>query len=284
MLDGDLDLDAFDRFEQTGGTSSGSVVSSSTSHESDSVDSGNNRRTVFISVDGSRSPHAHRTSSSSSRHSSTSVDGASGSGGASVGTHSSGSGGRKTSSTKHTFTSSKIDDDSGAIASGGRVSASRNSFETADVKFRPGSVSRTGVSTWNKTSTITRTNPDGTVVTKVTTSGGVGDPFSDLDVDEEEDPSVDLEDEEESSRRRRRRQAVDGGDPELRKHLGCGLTQCTVIRCQVGPLTTSNRVVFKLRARVWAQTIAEVRNIVFFFSRAEWVFRRPGESGQSRAS
>lgn len=45
----------------------------------------------------------------------------------------------------------------------------------------------------------------------------------------------------------------------LERELNCGaITQCTIIRCSAGPITTSNNVVFKLRARVWAQTIAEV--------------------------
>ena len=55
--------------------------------------------------------------------------------------------------------------------------------------------------------------------------------------------------------RRTRRQAK---KKLLEKELNCGATKCTVIRCTAGPLTTSNNVVFKLRARVWAQTISEI--------------------------
>jgi hypothetical protein len=57
---------------------------------------------------------------------------------------------------------------------------------------------------------------------------------------------------------RNRRRIFESADAELKRELYCGATQCTIIQCQVGPVTTNNRAVFRMRARVWAQTIADV--------------------------
>lgn len=62
-----------------------------------------------------------------------------------------------------------------------------------------------------------------------------------------------------NQRIRNRRQSQDNRAKELDRELNCGATQCTIIKCSAGPLTTNNNVVFKLRARIWAQTISEVR-------------------------
>lgn len=135
---------------------------------------------------------------------------------------------------------------------------------------------------------MTRYNPDGTIASSVTTqSGGPGQIGStdfnqlgeedDYDYSEEIDQSVTqqtqtrrvrqvaelvhdrLTDEAVNKRKiriRSRRQT--NRAKELEKELNCGATQCTIIKCSAGPITTNNNVVFKLRARIWAQTISEV--------------------------
>ncbi len=59
--------------------------------------------------------------------------------------------------------------------------------------------------------------------------------------------------------RRQNAGGVKSRSKELERELNCGATQCTVIKCSAGPITSNNHVVFKLRARIWAQTISEVR-------------------------
>lgn len=146
----------------------------------------------------------------------------------------------------------------------------------------------TSTSSWNRTSTVTRYRPDGTVESSVSThSGGPGSigstDFGPLD---EEDYDYDEEIEEplpsqQSTQSRRVRQVgevihgrnhqkrirsrrQDNQAQELDRELNCGATQCTVIKCSAGPITSNNRVVFKLRARIWAQTISEVNfNLMF---------------------
>ena len=119
-----------------------------------------------------------------------------------------------------------------------------------------GSGSGAGGRTWNRSTTFTRYNADGTVnETVTTTTSGVGAPPP---------PSsavAAVAESEASDGQRQRRQTAVGGGPRaaLERELGCGATQCTVVRCQVGPITTNSRVVFKMHARVWAKTIAEVR-------------------------
>ena len=154
-----------------------------------------------------------------------------------------------------------------------------------------------GSSSWNRTSTVTRYGPDGAVETSRTQhssgSGGLGgsqqfqpqpageelspDEYDD-DYEEEDDLSstgggfghddADLQQlstsgysQQRSGRHRRQNINVVNKlrARNLERELNCGaITQCTIIRCSAGPITTSNNVVFKLRARVWAQTIAEV--------------------------
>ncbi|EFX79732.1 hypothetical protein DAPPUDRAFT_304328 [Daphnia pulex] len=52
--------------------------------------------------------------------------------------------------------------------------------------------------------------------------------------------------------------ASSGSSSSSSSELNCGATQCTVIKCSAGPITSNNNVVFKLRARIWAQTISEI--------------------------
>ena len=124
---------------------------------------------------------------------------------------------------------------------------------------------------------VTRYRPDGTVESSVSTqSGGPGqfdageDEYDDYgDEEEEELTKVTqqhsarkvrqvLSDGSSLRRRHRVRRQVKSRSKELERELNCGATQCTVIKCSAGPITSNNHVVFKLRARIWAQTISEV--------------------------
>lgn len=106
-------------------------------------------------------------------------------------------------------------------------------------------------------------------------SGGPG-AFSTGDYDNEDDYDYSQEVEEEqrqqfqrsthkgsskqviSPNRVRTRRQANRREQELERQLNCGATQCTVIKCTAGPITSNKNVVFKLRARIWAQTISEV--------------------------
>ena len=59
------------------------------------------------------------------------------------------------------------------------------------------------------------------------------------------------------SGRRNRRQSTDE-TPLQRELSACGANQCTVIKCKTAPITTNSRIVFKMRSRIWVQTISEV--------------------------
>lgn len=123
---------------------------------------------------------------------------------------------------------------------------------------------------------MTRYRPDGSVDYTRTHHGGGPGHFheedltdqSQTDYDEDDQGFDEYDDQQEPQQhhharpepvkpqhRRTRRQAK---KKLLEKELNCGATKCTIIRCTAGPLTTNNNVVFKLRARVWAQTISEV--------------------------
>jgi hypothetical protein len=204
------------------------------------------------------------SSSSSSSYSSSSSSGSSSSGG---------SGASKSSKTTYSSSSSSGGGGANAISSS-------SSSSTTSVDGKPKTTS-TSSSSWNRTSTVTRYNPDGTVQSSVTSqNSGAGAPGQVIPgqiFDEEEDYDYDEElDQQSTQGRRRRRQAPmnfqhgrntknrvrsrrQSQSKDLDRELNCGATQCTVIKCSAGPITSNNNVVFKLRARIWAQTISEVK-------------------------
>ena len=130
-------------------------------------------------------------------------------------------------------------DKSGSSRYVSKQSESTSGYRRAGVNRIHSSESKQGSAGWNRTSTYTRYNPDGTVDTSVTRTSGSGSPSS-------------------VKGNRNRRRIFESADAELKRELYCGATQCTIIQCQVGPVTTNNRAVFRMRARVWAQTIADV--------------------------
>lgn len=128
---------------------------------------------------------------------------------------------------------------------------------------------------------MTRYRPDGTVESSVSTHSGGPGPIGSTDFGLDEDDYADYDEEIEeplspqqstrkvrqvpemvhhrtANRKRIRNRRQSDQAQELDKELDCGATQCTIIKCTAGPITSNNRVVFKLRARIWAQTISEV--------------------------
>jgi len=127
--------------------------------------------------------------------------------------------------------SSSSDNGSGSSSATYRYASRSGAGRGSDGNSLDGSVSR---SSWNRTSTVTRYNPDGTIDTKVTNS--YSEPVSG---------------------RRNRRQSTDE-TPLQRELSACGANQCTVIKCKTAPITTNSRIVFKMRSRIWVQTISEI--------------------------
>jgi len=134
-------------------------------------------------------------------------------------------------------------------------------------KFSSNSGGSGSSSSWNRTSTVTRYNPDGTVQSSVTSHNS--SPYSPEVIEEPEEDEENFSSEDYSEedtgltsqtriRTRRQTAAQKIKAKELDRELNCGATKCTVIKCTAGPLTPNNNVVFKLRARIWAQTIADV--------------------------
>ncbi|XP_057369878.1 integrin alpha-PS2-like isoform X1 [Daphnia carinata] len=212
------------------------------------------------SASGSGSQRSSSSSSSSSSYSSSSSS-----------SSSSGSGSGISKSSKTTYSSSS----SGSGAGANVISSSSSSTTSVDGKPKTSSTS----SSWNRTSTVTRYGPDGSVVSTISThNSGAGAPVQVIPgqiFDEEEDYDYDEELDQESTQGRRRRQVPmnwqhsnikknrvrnrrQNQPKELERELNCGATQCTVIKCSAGPITSNNHVVFKLRARIWAQTISEI--------------------------
>lgn len=231
----------------------------------------------------SSSSSSHSSSSSSGSHSSSSSSGIHGSS-SSGGVHGS-------SSSSGIHGSSSSGGEGGSAHGSGSVSKTtsyRLSGSGSGNAIPDNSGKTTSTSSWNRTSTVTRYRPDGTIESSVSTHSGGPGPIGGTDfgdvLDEEYD---DYEEEIEETqpltqthhrrvrqipemvhdrlaankiRIRSRRQS--NRAKELDTALDCGATQCTIIKCSAGPITSNNRVVFKLRARIWAQTISEVKFIL----------------------
>lgn len=178
------------------------------------------------------------------------------------------------SSSSGTGKSSKTTYSSSSASSGNSISSSATSVEgsATSVEGKPKTSSTS--SSWNRTSTVTRYGPHGSVQSTVSTqNSGPGQVTPGQIFDEDED--YDYDEELDSTQGRRKRQAPmnwqhsnkknrvrnrrQNQPKDLDRELNCGATQCTIIKCSAGPITSNNNVVFKLRARIWAQTISEVK-------------------------